>query len=165
MTIQKRILACILCATVLLVAASTGNIRYSQIRSGDRQGTGVKIQMAGTIGGATGDLLCRDANGNTTTSSCATASVVHVINFGIDGGGAAISTGDIGFYPSFTHPYTTNKALIPADQSGSITVDVWKRAGAIPSSSDKISASAPITLSSSQLNQNSSRTGWTNSVS
>ncbi len=65
--------ACALLAVLLLFAAATGNIRYSQIRSGDRQGTGVKFQMAGTIGGSTGDPLCKDANGNSTTSGCTTS--------------------------------------------------------------------------------------------
>ncbi len=97
-----------------------------------------------------------------------TADLVRVvqrsISFSVDGGGSVIPTGDIRFYPSVNFPCTINKAMVSADASGSVTVDVWKAAGVIPTSANKISASAPITLSSAQLNQDSDRTGWTNTV-
>jgi len=89
---------------------------------------------------------------------------LHSINFVIDGGGSAITTGDKGIYPTVAFACTINRIDISADQSGSITVDVWKAAGAIPTSGNKISASAPLTLSSAQLSQNGSRTGWTTAV-
>jgi hypothetical protein len=43
-------------------------------------------------------------------------------------------------------------------------VDIWKANNAIPNSGNKISASAPATLSSAQLNANSALTGWTKTV-
>jgi hypothetical protein len=89
----------------------------------------------------------------------------HSISFVLDGGGAAITTGDKQIYPTAAFACTINRIDISADQSGSITVDVWKAAGAIPTSGNKISASAPLTLSSAQLAQNGSLTGWTTSVS
>jgi hypothetical protein len=89
----------------------------------------------------------------------------HMIGFVIDGGGSAITTGDIKVYPTADFACTINRWDISADQSGSITVDVWKAATAIPTSGNKISASAPLTLSSAQLAQNGSRTGWTTAVS
>lgn len=89
----------------------------------------------------------------------------HSISFVIDGAGSVIATGDIKTYPTADFACTINRIDISADQSGSITVDVWKAAGAIPTSGDKISASAPLTLSSAQLAQNGSRTGWTTAVS
>ena len=88
----------------------------------------------------------------------------HVISFVIDGAGSAIATGALKDFPTANFTCTINKAQISADQSGSITVDIWKAAGAIPTSGNKISASAPVTLSSAQLNQNSSLAGWTTSV-
>jgi hypothetical protein len=88
----------------------------------------------------------------------------HVISFVIDGAGSAIATGALKDFPTANFTCTINKAQISADQSGSITVDIWKAAGAIPNSGNKISASAPVTLSASQLNQNSSLSGWTTSV-
>lgn len=89
----------------------------------------------------------------------------HQINISIDGGGSTISTGALGQFQTVAFACTITRIDIAADQSGSITIDVWKKAGAIPGSGDKISASAPITLSSAQLNQNGSISGWTTSVS
>lgn len=93
------------------------------------------------------------------------ASGIHVIGLSLDGGGIAIVTGDVGVFPSANYTCTINKAMISGSPSGSITIDVWKKNAAIPTSADKISASAPVTLSSSQLNQASSLSGWTLSVS
>ena len=76
----------------------------------------------------------------------------------------ALATGDIKYYPTVDFSCTINRIDISSDQSGSLTVDVWKKAGAIPTSGDKISASAPLTLSSAQLAQNGSISGWTTSV-
>jgi hypothetical protein len=99
------------------------------------------------------------------TTGAACAPQLHSIGFVIDGGGAVIATGALKDFPTAAFACTINRIDISADQSGSITVDVWKRAGAIPTSSNKISASAPLTLSSSQLSQNGSLTGWSTSVS
>lgn len=99
-----------------------------------------------------------------------TTSVTHTISLNIDGGGSTIATGNTNLY--LTVPDTAQGgfsctivgASIAADQSGSITVDVWKANDAIPTGSDKISASAPVTLSSAQKNLNSALTSWTTSV-
>jgi hypothetical protein len=93
------------------------------------------------------------------------AGQLHSISFVIDGGGSTILTGDAKVYPTADFACTINRWDISADQSGSITVDVWKRATAIPTSAQKISASAPLTLSTAQLAQNGSLTGWTTAVS
>jgi hypothetical protein len=93
------------------------------------------------------------------------AGQLHSISFVIDGGGSVIVTGDAKVYPTADFSCTINRWDISADQSGSITIDVWKAAGAIPTSGNKISASAPLTLSTAQLAQNGSRTGWTAGVS
>ena len=45
--------------------------------------------------------------------------------------------------------------------SGSASVEVWKKAGGIPTVSDKISASDPIVLSSASYTRKTSFTGWT----
>jgi hypothetical protein len=89
---------------------------------------------------------------------------LHSIGFTLDGGGSAIVTGDAKVYPTAAFACTISRIDISADQSGSITVDVWKAAGAIPTSGNKISASAPLTLSTAQLAQNGSLSGWTTSV-
>lgn len=96
----------------------------------------------------------------------AAPAALHSVTFVIQGAsGAAIATGDLGLFPTADFACTINRTDISADQSGSITVDIWKRAGAIPAGAQKISASAPVTLSSAQLNQNGSISGWSTTVS
>lgn len=99
------------------------------------------------------------------TGNAIPATVTHVITAVIDGGGVPIVTGALKDFPTADFSCTINTAMVAADTSGSITVDVWKANAAIPSSANKISASAPVTLSSAQLNQSSALTGWTTSVS
>ena len=125
--------------------------------------SGNQNSYANFIGSLTGTgTPCLDGSGNLTVSGCpGGTSQLHSITFVIDGGGSAITTGDIKVYPSAEFSCTINQATISADQSGSITVDIWKVNAAIPTSGNKISASAPVTLSASQLNQASSLAGWT----
>jgi hypothetical protein len=94
------------------------------------------------------------------------AAQLHTITFAIEGAsGAAITTGDLKVFPTVAFACTINRIDVSADQSGSITVDIWKRAGAIPTSAQKISASAPATLASAQLSQAGSLSGWSTAVS
>lgn len=95
----------------------------------------------------------------------ASATQQHSITFVIDGGGAAITAGALSVFPTAAFACTINRTDISADQSGDIEVDIWKAAGAIPTAGDIISASAPVTLSNAQLNQNGSISGWTTAVS
>lgn len=90
-------------------------------------------------------------------------------SFSAGNGVDVIPTGDIGIYPT-----ARAGAISRIDISGhgatnastcSITVDIWKAAGAIPTVANKISASAPLTLSSALLAQNGSISGWTTAVS
>lgn len=93
------------------------------------------------------------------------------IEFVIDGGGSTITTGMKG-YLEVPYACTINRATLLADQSGSIVVDVFKctyaqfDAGSThPVSGDKITASAPPTISSATKAQDSTLTGWTTSIS
>jgi hypothetical protein len=90
---------------------------------------------------------------------------VHQISFTVDGAGSPVATGTLKDFPTVNFACTINRVTIAADKSGSIAIDIWKTNGAIPTSTNKISSSAPVTLSSSQLNQNSGLTGWTTAVS
>ncbi len=118
---------------------------------------------------------CTDTGGNhlnftqsTDAFSCGTsgsASQLHSVTFSINGNGSAISTGALGIFPSVKYACTINQVDVSGTPSGSITVDIWKAAGAIPTSGNKISASAPATLSSSTLNLAGSISGWSTSVS
>ena len=83
-----------------------------------------------------------------------------VIGCTIDGGGSVITAGQKG-YVSVPYGCTITGWDIIADQSGSITVEIDKHAGAVPNTTtDKISASAPPALSSAQIAQNQPCTGW-----
>ncbi len=95
----------------------------------------------------------------------------HNFTCGVSGS-TVVTTGDLKLYPTAKDGGTINRvdisgcALSGAScTTGSITVDIWKHAaGTIPTSADKISASAPATLSSSQLSQNGSLSGWNTTV-
>ena len=95
-----------------------------------------------------------------------THTTTRAIEFIIDGGGATITTGVKG---DLEIPYaaTITAARLFADQSGSIVVNVWKDtyANFAPTVADKITASAPPTISSASKSQDTTLTGWTTSIS
>lgn len=166
---------CISGTFTLLGASATSS--FSAITTGSNTaatmtvGNGATITVSGTgvnnanqINGATAPTSAGFV-GTNGSGQLVAATQQHSIDFLIDGGGSAISTGDLNVFPTAAFACTINRVDVSADQSGSITVDIWKRAGAIPTSAQKISASAPATLSSAQLSQNGSLTGWTTSVS
>ncbi len=91
--------------------------------------------------------------------------ITHTITIPIAGSPIATGTSSVGIPGTANFSCTISKAQIAANASGSITVDIWKAAGAIPGSGDKISASAPAALSSAQLNQvGPTLTTWTKTV-
>lgn len=87
---------------------------------------------------------------------------------GIDGGGTVITTGLKG-YLSVPFDGTITEAKLLANQSGSIVVDIWKctyaqfDAGATHpvTPGDKITASAPPTISSATKSTDTTLSGWT----
>ena len=91
--------------------------------------------------------------------------LVETILFVIDGGGSAITTGIKG---DIEVPFacTITRATLLADQTGSIVVNIWKDtyANYPPTVADKITASAPPTISSAINSQDSTLTGWTTSI-
>lgn len=91
--------------------------------------------------------------------------VVDAIEFVIDGGGSAITTGT---YGPLEAPWaaTINRATVLCDQSGSIVIDVWKDtyANYPPTDADSITASAVPTVSTATKSQDSTLTGWTTSI-
>lgn len=62
---------------------------------------------------------------------------------------------------------TITGAYLYADQTGSIVIDLWKdtHANYPPTDADSITASAPITISSSTKAEDTTLSGWTTSVS
>lgn len=87
------------------------------------------------------------------------------ITFVIDGGGSVLSTGVKG-YLEIPFNCTINRATLLADQSGSVVVDIFKAAYASfpPVVGNKITASAPPTISATTKSQDSTLTGWTTSI-
>lgn len=88
----------------------------------------------------------------------------------IDGGGAAIASG-AHIYIVIPFNCTIVTATSLADQSGSVALDWWKctysafDAGSThPVVGDKITASAPPSISSATKSQDSTLTGWTTSL-
>lgn len=113
----------------------------------------------------TGDTL-RTAGGKINAMIDLPGEIVVVI----DGGGSTITTGLKGYIGPVPFDGTITQANLLADQSGSIIVDVWKctysqfDAGSThPVSGDKITASAPPTISTATKSQDSTLTGWTTS--
>jgi hypothetical protein len=101
----------------------------------------------------------------------AASAVNDAIQFVIDGGGATLTTGMKG-YIEVPFACTLTRATLLADQSGSVVINIYKcteaqfDAGAThPVSGDKITASAPPTISSATKSQDATLTGWTTSIS
>lgn len=127
-----------------------------------------KTGPTGPSGGPTGPTGPTGVTGNTGPTGPAQ---VANMEFVIDGGGSAISTGVKGYLTVDFNGFIQQAELL-ADQSGSIVVNIWKctyaqfDAGAThPVVGDKITASAPPTISGAVKAQDATLTGWTTSFS
>ena len=84
-----------------------------------------------------------------------------VIPFIIDGGGSAITTGQKG-HIDVPFAGTITGWTIVADQSGSIVIDIWKAAyPTVPVVGGTITGTEKPTLSTAQVNQDTTLTTWT----
>ena len=87
------------------------------------------------------------------------------LTYVIDGGGSVLTTGVRGdLYIPFACTIISGTLL--ADQTGSVVVDVWSAAYANypPTVANKITGSAPLTISASNKAQDSTLTGWTTAI-
>lgn len=102
----------------------------------------------------------------TTLSNTVTTEAKFSINFIIDGGGSAITTGVKGFV-EIPYALTITGWQVFADQVGSVVVDVWKDtyANFPPTVADTITGSEKPTLTSAQSNQDLNLSTWTTSAS
>ena len=82
-----------------------------------------------------------------------------------DGAGASLHNGMQGDV-SVPFDSTITEWVLLADQAGSLVINVWKDvlASYPPTAADKITASAPPTLSSADHAEDSTLTGWTTAV-
>jgi hypothetical protein len=94
-----------------------------------------------------------------------------MLNHVFDGAGATIIVGTVD-YVRVPWNCTITEATLLADESGSIVVDIYKCTYAQfdggtthPVSGDKITASAPPTISSDTKSTDTTLTGWTVSLS
>lgn len=85
----------------------------------------------------------------------------------IDGGGATITTGVKGDLGPFPFACEIVDWTLLGDQSGSISIDVWKDSYANypPLDADSITASAPIAASAATKATDATLTGWTKAIS
>lgn len=100
------------------------------------------------------------------TIEAGAAASTRSIGLSLDGGGSAISAGvKADVYVPFSGTITAVTML--ADQSGSIVVDIWKKAYASfpPTVADTITASAKPTITTAIKSQDTTLTSWTTSVS
>lgn len=91
-------------------------------------------------------------------------SVSRSLVFTVGSGSAVPATGVAG-YVVVPFSGTIDRWDIVSDVSGSIVLDVWKRAGAIPTVSHTIAGSEKPTLSAAQLASDTSLSTWTTAVS
>jgi hypothetical protein len=90
---------------------------------------------------------------------------IETINFIIDGGGVAITTGEKGHLTVDFGFYILGAKLL-ADQVGSIVIDIWKDSYANfpPTVADTIVAAAKPTLAAANKSEDVTLTGWTREV-
>lgn len=139
--------------------------------------TGPTGSAGATGAGATGPTGTTGPNGGPTgntgpagvTGPTGPAQVAG-LQFVIDGGGVAITTGVKG-YLQVDFACTIQAVTLLGDQSGSIVVDIWKTAYSSfappthPASGDSITASAQPTISTAEKAQDSTLTGWNKTIS
>lgn len=137
-------------------------------------GTGLVARTAAntyterTITGTANEITVTNGDGvsGNPTLSLPTAAKAFGINFVIDGGGSAITTGIKG---DIELPFagTITSVRLLADQSGSIAVDIWKDtyANFPPTDADSITASAVPTITTATKSEDTTLTAWTTTFS
>lgn len=109
---------------------------------------------------STGKFRRREAG---SSLNWADMSGVRTINFVVDGGGSAITTGSKGFI-IFDNAGTISQWTLLADQSGSVVVDIKRSTySGFPTTSSLIGAGTAPTLSSAQKQQ-ASPLSWTSAT-
>ena len=109
------------------------------------------VLTASTTPGTPAKLLGVDASNNPiAVTPPSLSNEIPDIQFMIGGQGALLTTGVKFFWRAPFGGIYNNYSLM-GDQSGSAAISVWKKAGAIPTVADKVSASAPMTITASQF--------------
>lgn len=89
-----------------------------------------------------------------------------ILSYPLNGGGVQLATGIQRTDLVVPFDCTITKVEATADQSGSMAVEIWRDtyANYPPTSADKISASAPVTISSAVKSSDATLTGWTKTL-
>lgn len=127
-------------------------------------GAGV-VGLSGIVNASSTYWIDQDGTETDLKSSGGTGTDIETIGVTIGNGTDTILTGLKGY---FTIPYggTIKSWYLTSEQaSGSIVIDIWKANASIPTIANTITASAKPTLTTQQLANNSTLTGWTTSVS
>lgn len=117
----------------------------------------------GPSGGPTGNTGPTGRTGATGPTGPSQTLGIEVI---FDGAGSVLSTG-LQAWVEVPFPCTITQNELLADQTGSIIVNIWKTdyasyaPGTHPVVADKITASAPPTITAAAKSQDSTLTGWT----
>ncbi len=162
-------------ASCIFDGATTANhfVQISSSTTGDCHDGGATFPSTGQV---IGRVLTTNAAGGTYTVllfspdvASTAAATPHAATFSISGNGSTIVTGAllVNFETENAgtiYKVVTNGTATAGPANCSITVDIWKAANAIPTNANKISASAPATLSTAQLSTDTTLTGWTTAV-
>lgn len=143
-----------------LLSATHSDTTASSVARGDLiTGQGASPKWDNLAKGTDGQKLASDG------TDIAWEDDIGSIQFIIDGGGSAITTG-VKAYIEVPFACTITQVTLLADQSGSIVVDIWKDtyANYPPVDADSITASAPPTISAATKSQDATLTGWTTTI-
>lgn len=124
----------------------------------------------GNTGPSAGPTGNTGNTGPTGTTGATGPSQVANVEFLINGGGAAIAAGVVG-YLTIDFACTIQQATLLADQSCTAVVDIWKTSYASfappthPASGDKITSSTPPTITAAEKSQDATLASWTTAIS
>lgn len=157
-------------ATLTGLLQGNGTSAITGVTNSSTVGQILRVTGASTYAWGALDLADTDAvTGVLPIGNAASSLATATITFIVDGNGSAITTGIKG---DLEIPFacTINRATLLANESGSVVVDIFKSTYAnfdpptTPASGDKITASAPPTITAAKKSQDSTLTGWTTSI-
>jgi hypothetical protein len=117
-------------------------------------------------GGSTGQVLQKASNSDydMVWGSGASATLYDEVVCTLDNGSSVLPLGDSLTYVEVRGAGTITEWALTGTPSGSLVLDIWKAAGAIPTVANTIVGSAPPTLTAQTLNNSSTLTGWTTAI-
>jgi len=172
MKTENKLILAIACSAILLLAATSGNIQWTQLRSDNRHGTGTQGQSF-TGSSSTNDCGKFDANGNIVTAGtpCGPTTNQNIRTIGagfgsFQSGATALAAAQTACVPTY-FAGTIQAVEIIADQSGSATFDIRTVAhGSWTGTSSASSISGgTFTMSSAARYTDTTLMGWTTSLS